>query len=152
MTETNVYQRVRILVKHQKQNSKSLAEAFEMQQTTVWNYLNDRTKMSGEFIERVLALFPDASAEWVMRGEGRMYHAGHYATAEATETEAAPEAVAAPNGQGELVAALRKTIAAQETAIEAQNTTIAELKKRCATLEAAAAEKQKNGTNNPTKR
>ena len=138
MTETNVYQRVRILVKHQKQNSKSLAEAFEMQQTTVWNYLNDRTKMSGEFIERVLALFPDASAEWVMRGEGRMYHAGHYATAEATETEAAPEAVAAPNGQGELVAALRKTIA--------------ELKKRCATLEAAAAEKQKNGTNNPTKR
>lgn len=134
MSETNVYQRVRILVKHQNQNSKSLAKEFGMQQPTVWNYLNDRTKMSGEFIERVLALFPDASAEWVMRGEGRMYHAEHYAT---TEAEAAPAEAARPSAEqpSGVAAAQEQTIAALRDTIAAKDELIAELKKRCATRE-----------------
>lgn len=112
-----------------------------MNAQTVFRYLNGDNKMPLEFIERILAHFPDVSAEWVMRGEGRMYHAEHYATVEgeaAATVEAARPSAEQPSG---VVAAQEQTIAALRDTIAAKDELIAELKKRCATLEDAEAEK-----------
>lgn len=74
MTENNLYTRLLALISDKGETSLSLARAFNLQQPTVWNYLNGRTKISLEFIERILDKFPNVSAEWLMRGVGTMYN------------------------------------------------------------------------------
>lgn len=74
MPENNLYSRLVELIRAENETSLSLAKTFNMQQPTVWNYLNGRTKISLEFIERILDKFPNVSAEWLMRGVGTMYN------------------------------------------------------------------------------
>lgn len=134
--ETSLNQRVRVLVKNKHYNANSLAGALEMAAQTVFRYLNGENKMPLEFVERLLRLFPDVRAEWLMRGEGAMYGTGEE-TAPSEQSQPADGAA-----QGELVAALRGTIVANERTISTQADMIEVLKKRCAMLESAAREKR----------
>ncbi|MBR4564355.1 MAG: helix-turn-helix transcriptional regulator [Paludibacteraceae bacterium] len=46
-----------------------------MTQATVNNYFLGSRKLSFELIDKTLEAFPNLSAEWLLRGEGNMYHA-----------------------------------------------------------------------------
>ncbi len=125
--ETTLNQRVRVLIKNKKISASVLAKELDMTQQSVWNYLNSENKMSLLFVERLLLHFPDVRAEWVMRGEGRMYHTAQ--EAEAPVQEAQPQAAAPAPDQSALIAALRETIAAKDALIASQTELIDTLKK-----------------------
>lgn len=125
--ETTLNQRVRVLIKNKRFNSNSLSVALNMNPQTVFRYLNGDNKLSLDFVERLLLRFPDVRAEWVMRGEGRMYHAAQ--EAEAPVQEAQPQAATPALDQSALIAALRETIAAKDALIASQTELIDTLKK-----------------------
>ncbi len=74
-------------------------------------------------LRKVLENCPEISVEWLVTGRGEMLRA-----VQGQEPPPEPPQAAAPPDQGALVAALQQTIAAKDELI-------AELKKRCATLE-----------------
>ncbi len=125
--ETTLNQRVRVLVKNKRFNSNSLSVALNMNPQTVFRYLNGDNKLSLDFVERLLLHFPDVRAEWVMRGEGRMYHTAQEVAAPAQEAQ--PQAQAPAPDQSALIAALRETIAAKDALIASQTELIDALKK-----------------------
>ncbi len=121
------------MVKNKRFNSNSLSVELNMNPQTVFRYLNGDNKLSLDFVERLLLHFPDVRAEWVMRGDGRMYHTEQEMAAPAQQVQ--PQAVAPTTDKDALIAALRETIAAKDALIASQTELIAELKKRCAILE-----------------
>ena len=125
--ETTLNQRVRVLIKNKRISASVLAKELDMTQQSVWNYLNSENKMSLLFVERLLLHFPDVRAEWVMRGEGRMYHTAQEVAAPAQEAQ--PQAQAPAPDQSALIAALRETIAAKDALIASQTELIDALKK-----------------------
>ena len=127
--ETTLNQRVRVLVKNKKFNSNSLSVALNMNPQTVFRYLNGDNKLSLDFVERLLLHFPDVRAEWVMRGEGRMYHTAQVVAAPVQEAQPQAPAPAPAADQSALIAALRETIAAKDALIANQTELIDALKK-----------------------
>lgn len=77
-------------------------------------------------LRKVLENCPEVSVEWLVTGRGEMLRA--VGAVQGQELPPKPPQAAAPPDQSALVAALQQTIAAKDELI-------AELKKRCATLE-----------------
>lgn len=127
--ETTLNQRVRVLIKNKRISASVLAKELDMTQQSVWNYLNSENKMSLLFVERLLLHFPDVRAEWVMRGEGRMYHTAQEVAAPVQEAQPQAPAPAPAADQSALIAALRETIAAKDALIASQTELIDALKK-----------------------
>ena len=127
--ETTLNQRVRVLIKNKRISASVLAKELDMTQQSVWNYLNSENKMSLLFVERLLLHFPDVRAEWVMRGEGRMYHTAQVVAAPVQEAQPQAPAPAPAADQSALIAALRETIAAKDALIASQTELIDALKK-----------------------
>lgn len=55
-----------------RENPNSIAKKLGTSQTNVSNYVNKGVKPGWDFIVALLQLFPDVSAEWLLRGEGTM--------------------------------------------------------------------------------
>lgn len=51
----------------------SLANKCGMAPQTFWRYVNGDNKITVSLIESLLEVFPDLSAEWLLRGEGEKY-------------------------------------------------------------------------------
>lgn len=71
--ENLVISRTRIFISHKNLSINALSKVIGMNQVTVNNYFAGNRKLSFEFVEKILATFPDLSAEWLLRGIGDMY-------------------------------------------------------------------------------
>ena len=63
-----------MLILDKKQVSvNALSKLVEMSQTTLNTQLKGERALSANVVSKVLSVFPDVSAEWLMRGVGAMY-------------------------------------------------------------------------------
>ena len=53
-------------------SERGLSEQVGVSQQSMNNYMNRQYRMSVDVAMKILELFPDLSAEWLLRGEGEM--------------------------------------------------------------------------------
>ena len=70
--EVSVIERINVVLKHFGKTPNGLANMLEMIPSTVNRQLKGDQALSSKVIERVLSVFPDVSAEWLLRGKGEM--------------------------------------------------------------------------------
>ena len=71
--ESLIIQRISSILDHNKITKQNLANEINMNQTTLGRQLKGEQALSAKLIEGFLHVFPDISAEWLLRGEGEMY-------------------------------------------------------------------------------
>lgn len=69
----SVLKRVQSFVEDTGETKNSLANKCGMAPQTFWRYVNGDNKITVSLIESLLEVFPDLSAEWLLRGEGNKY-------------------------------------------------------------------------------
>lgn len=69
----SVLKRVQSFVEDTGETKNSLANKCGMAPQTFWRYVNGDNKITVSLIESLLEVFPDLSAEWLLRGEGEKY-------------------------------------------------------------------------------
>ncbi len=72
---TTVYQRLMLVLENKQISVNALSKQINMSQTTLNTQLKGERALSATVVEKVLEVFPDVSADWVMRGKGNMYSA-----------------------------------------------------------------------------
>ena len=70
--EASVIERINVVLKHFCKTPNGLANMLEMIPSTVNRQLKGDQALSSKVIEGVLSVFPDVSAEWLLRGKGEM--------------------------------------------------------------------------------
>ena len=70
--EVSVIERINAVLKHFGKTPNGLANMLEMIPSTVNRQLKGDQALSSKVIEGVLSVFPDVSAEWLLRGKGEM--------------------------------------------------------------------------------
>lgn len=71
-TMTTIIERLEAVRRHYDLSGRKLADRLGQRPSTVINYLNGTQAPKLEFIENILDLFPEVSAEWLIRGQGAM--------------------------------------------------------------------------------
>ena len=71
--EVTIYQRIMLILDNKQVSVNALSKLVEMSQTTLNTQLNGERALSANVVSKVLSVFPDVSAEWLMRGVGTMY-------------------------------------------------------------------------------
>lgn len=69
----SVLKRVQSFVEDTGETKNSLANKCGMAPQTFWRYVNGDNKITVSLLESLLEVFPDLSAEWLLRGEGEKY-------------------------------------------------------------------------------
>lgn len=69
---TTIIERLEAVRRHYDLSGRGLADRLGQRPSTVTNYLNGTQAPKLEFIENILRLFPEVSAEWLIRGQGSM--------------------------------------------------------------------------------
>lgn len=69
-----IYQRIMLILDDKQVSVNALSKLVEMSQTTLNTQLKGERALSANVVAKVLSVFPDVSAEWVIRGVGTMYH------------------------------------------------------------------------------
>ena len=69
---TTIIERLEAVRRHYNLSGRGLADRLGQRPSTVTNYLNGTQAPKLEFIENILRLFPEVSAEWLIRGQGTM--------------------------------------------------------------------------------
>ena len=70
--EVSVIERINVVLKHFGKTPNGLANMLEMIPSTVNRQLKGDQALSSKVIDGVLSVFPDVSAEWLLRGKGEM--------------------------------------------------------------------------------
>lgn len=70
--EVAIYQRIMLILDNKKVSVNALSKLVEMSQTTLNTQLKGERALSANVVSKVLSVFPDVSAEWLMRGKGEM--------------------------------------------------------------------------------
>lgn len=70
--EVSVIERINATLKHFGKTPNGLANMLGMTPSTVNRQLKGDQALSSKVIEGVLTVFPDVSAEWLLRGKGEM--------------------------------------------------------------------------------
>lgn len=70
--EVSVIERINVVLKHFSKTPNGLANMLEMIPSTVNRQLKGDQALSSKVIEGVLSVFPNVSAEWLLRGKGEM--------------------------------------------------------------------------------
>lgn len=70
--EVSVIERINSTLKHFGKTPNGLANMLGMTPSTVNRQLKGDQALSSKVIEGVLSVFPDVSAEWLLRGKGEM--------------------------------------------------------------------------------
>ena len=92
--ETLIIQRISSIIDHNKVTKQNLANEINMNQTTLGRQLKGEQALSAKLIEGFLHVFPDISAEWLLRGEGEIYKSNSgSAQVEATITPSQDESI-----------------------------------------------------------
>lgn len=71
--ENVVYQRVNEVLSNKQVSVNALSKLAGMAQTTLNTQLRGERALSVLVVVKILEIFPDISAEWLLRGEGEMY-------------------------------------------------------------------------------
>lgn len=71
--EVTIYQRIMSILDNKQVSVNALSKLVEMSQTTLNTQLKGERALSANVVSKVLSVFPDVSAEWLMRGVGTMY-------------------------------------------------------------------------------
>ena len=71
--EVSVFQRIMLILEDKQVSVNALSKLIEMSQTTLNTQLKGERALSANVVAKVLSVFPDVSAEWLMRGAGTMY-------------------------------------------------------------------------------
>ena len=71
--EATIYQRIMLILDNKQVSVNALSKLAEMSQTTLNTQLKGERALSANVVAKVLSIFPDVSAEWLMRGIGTMY-------------------------------------------------------------------------------
>ncbi len=71
--ENVVYQRVNEILANKQVSVNALSKLVGMAQTTLNTQLRGERALSVFVVVKLLEVFPDISAEWLLRGEGEMY-------------------------------------------------------------------------------
>lgn len=71
--ENVVYQRVNGILANKQVSVNALSKLVGMAQTTLNTQLRGERALSVFVVVKLLEVFPDISAEWLLRGEGEMY-------------------------------------------------------------------------------
>ena len=71
--EVTIYQRIMLILDDKQVSVNALSKLVEMSQTTLNTQLKGERALSANVVAKVLSIFPDVSAEWLMRGVGTMY-------------------------------------------------------------------------------
>lgn len=68
--ESNVNQKIKQILTENRYTQNQFAKEIGMNPTTLGRQLKGEQSMSASLIESFLAVFPDVSAEWLLRDEG----------------------------------------------------------------------------------
>ena len=71
--EVTIYQRIMLILDDKQVSVNALSKLVGMSQTTLNTQLKGERALSANVVAKVLSVFPDVSAEWVIRGVGTMY-------------------------------------------------------------------------------
>ena len=71
--QKTMLERVNKLVERTGESKNSLANKCGMNPQTFWRYVTGDNKITVSLLHSLLDVFPDLSAEWLMRGDGAMY-------------------------------------------------------------------------------
>ena len=71
--EVTIYQRIMLILDNKQVSVNALSKLVEMSQTTLNTQLKGERALSANVVSKVLSVFPDVSAEWLMRWVGTMY-------------------------------------------------------------------------------
>lgn len=71
--EVTIYQRVRLVLEDKSISVNALSKQINVAQATLNPQLRGDRTLAANIVEKILAAFPDVSAEWLMRGIGTMY-------------------------------------------------------------------------------
>ena len=74
---TTIIERLEAIRQHYNISARGLADKFALRPATVINYCNGTQHPKLEFIEKILDLFPEISAEWLIRGKEPMFVTDH---------------------------------------------------------------------------
>ena len=74
---TTITERLEALRRHYNLSARGPADRLDQRPSTVVNYCNGSQPPKLEFIEHVLQLFPEVSAEWLIRGKEPMLVTEH---------------------------------------------------------------------------
>lgn len=74
---STIIERLEALRRHYNLSVRGLADRLDQRPSTVVNYCNGTQPPKLEFIEHVLDLFPEISAEWLIRGKEPMFVTEH---------------------------------------------------------------------------
>lgn len=64
--------RIRKFMEYKEISASELADAIGVQRSNVTHVLKARNKPSFQFIEKLLQIYPDINAKWLLLGEGNM--------------------------------------------------------------------------------
>ena len=71
--ESIVYKQFKTILDSLNVSANAFSKQIGLPQRTVNNYVTGDRSLSIDFIEAILAAFPELSAEWLLRGRGSMY-------------------------------------------------------------------------------
>lgn len=71
--EVTIYQRIMLILDNKQVSVNALSKLVGMSQTTLNTQLKGERALSANVVAKVLSVFPDVFAEWVMRDVGTMY-------------------------------------------------------------------------------
>ena len=71
--EMTIYQRVKCVLENKSISVNALSKKINVAQATLNPQLKGDRSLAANIVEKILAVFPDVSAEWLMRGVGTMY-------------------------------------------------------------------------------
>ena len=71
--ESIVYKQFKTFFDSLNVSANAFSKQIGLPQRTVNNYVTGDRSLSIDFIEAILAAFPELSAEWLLRGRGSMY-------------------------------------------------------------------------------
>lgn len=104
-------ERIRKFMDYKGISPSQLADTIGVQRSNVTHVLNGRNKPSFQFIEKMLQIFPDLNAKWLLLGEGNMVDSIVKTKTlfdQLTEPVKTPSAPSIPNNQSEAVDTLLK--------------------------------------------
>lgn len=85
--------RIRKFIEYKGISPSELADAIGVQRSNVTHVLKARNKPSFQFIEKLLQIYPEINAKWLLLGEGKMIEG---VTKPATLFDAVPKPVSDP--------------------------------------------------------
>lgn len=67
-----ILERIKYVLGVKEASVNSVAKEMGMNQTTVWRQVEGKQALSGKTIEKFLDVYPDVSAEWLLREKGEV--------------------------------------------------------------------------------